>query len=361
MVEQKVFEPEWAVPPGQILADALTDRGWSQAELARRTDRPVKTINEIVKGKATITPDTAIQFERVMGIPARLWLNLERLYAEARAREESRAQLETQVDWIDRFPVSDLVRHELLPRTRDKTLLLDALLHFLGTSSPDAWERQWQSMNVALRRSRAFAPQPEALSTWLRWGEIEAQKLTVEAFSVDRLRGALPAIRAMTLLDPVAFQEPLQEELARAGIILLLIPEIAGARISGAARWLDSERAAVQLSLRHKNDDQFWFALFHEIGHLLEGIRRRTYVDLAAAPSDDPEEGPADQFARDVLVDRAAYEEFVSRGIYDAKTIRAFAKGQHVAAGVVVGRLQHDRHLSPSGLQYLKRTFDWAS
>jgi len=52
----------------------------TQMELAERSGRPLKTINEIVKGKTAITPETAIQLERVLGIPARFWSNRERHY-----------------------------------------------------------------------------------------------------------------------------------------------------------------------------------------------------------------------------------------------------------------------------------------
>jgi len=54
-------------------------------ELAVRSGRPKKTINEIVKGKATITAETAVQFERVLGVPASFGLGLEQNYQEAQA------------------------------------------------------------------------------------------------------------------------------------------------------------------------------------------------------------------------------------------------------------------------------------
>jgi addiction module HigA family antidote len=79
-------------PPGATLLDLLEERGLSQADLAARTGRPRKTINEIVQGKAAITPDTALQFERVFGTPADFWLAREAHYQEfiARQREQMR-------------------------------------------------------------------------------------------------------------------------------------------------------------------------------------------------------------------------------------------------------------------------------
>lgn len=291
-----------------------------------------------------------------------MWLNLERSYGEAKARQASQAELRRQVDWVDRFPIADLVKHDQLPRTKDKFVLLDALLRFLGASSPDAWQRQWESVAIALRRSGAFEPQPEALSSWLRWGELEASHLSgsAQAFDAERLSALLPKLRSFTRLDPIAFQQPLQEELARAGVLILFIPEISGSRISGAARWLDNETAAIQLSLRHKRDDQFWFAVFHEIGHILEGLRRQTYVDLVAPPGSDADEMRADAFARNARIEQSAYDSFVAGGQFESAEISAFARRLGVGPGLVVGRLQHDGHLQPQRLNHLKRALNWA-
>ena len=68
--EKSAFKPNYAVAPGETLRETLQSLGMSQAELAQRTGRPKKTINEIIKAKAAITADTALQLERVLGIPA---------------------------------------------------------------------------------------------------------------------------------------------------------------------------------------------------------------------------------------------------------------------------------------------------
>src|SRR3954470_14217040 len=143
--EVRGWQPKWAVTPGAVLAESLEERGMSQVELARRTGRPLKTINEIVKGKASITAQTALQLEQVLAVPARFWLNLERDYSEsvARAREEKRR--EKQADWTSRFPIAVMRRQNLLPPTRNKAELLDAVLRFFGVSSPQAWEQQQQA------------------------------------------------------------------------------------------------------------------------------------------------------------------------------------------------------------------------
>jgi addiction module HigA family antidote len=89
------FIPDYAIPPGETLLDTIKALGMPQAELAERTGSPKKTINKIIKGKAPITPDTALQLERVLGVSAAaFWNNLEKNYRETLARlaEQERLQ-----------------------------------------------------------------------------------------------------------------------------------------------------------------------------------------------------------------------------------------------------------------------------
>ncbi len=87
--EQRAWQPDSTIAPGELLLEALQDRGMSQSELARRMDRPAKSINEIVHGKAAITPETAIQLELTLGISASFWNQLETKYREHLAQPGS--------------------------------------------------------------------------------------------------------------------------------------------------------------------------------------------------------------------------------------------------------------------------------
>jgi HTH-type transcriptional regulator/antitoxin HigA len=65
----------------------------TQKELAARLGRPAQVVNEIIKGKKAITPDTAIGLEKVLGIEAQFWTNLQADYQLALARERERKAL----------------------------------------------------------------------------------------------------------------------------------------------------------------------------------------------------------------------------------------------------------------------------
>jgi HTH-type transcriptional regulator / antitoxin HigA len=356
------WQPNWAVPPGEILLEALQERSMSQSDLARRMNRPVKTINEIVNSKAAITPETAIQLERVLGINASVWNALEVAYREHLAREQAAEDLREQASWADRFPIRDLVRRGFLSSTTNKAETLSELLTFFRVSSPQAWERHWLQPGASYRASPAFVASPEAVAAWLRWGEIEADKIVCQPFATRRFQQALRDIRQLTNRPISIVIERVRAMCAAAGVAVVLTPEFEGTHLSGAARWSSPTKALIQLSIRHKTDDHFWFSFFHEAGHLLATGKRRDFVD--GVTEDDQEsrddELAADQFARDFLIPPKSYSSFVKEGSFDAPAIRIFAEKIGIAPGIVVGRLQRDRLINPSQLNGLKRSIQWA-
>ena len=97
------YYPDYVSPPGETLREILEDRGVSQAELAIRTGRPKKTISEIVNGKAAITPETALQLELVLGIPADFWNAREQHYREYLARLEQIPHLEHLKPYCNKY------------------------------------------------------------------------------------------------------------------------------------------------------------------------------------------------------------------------------------------------------------------
>src|SRR5216684_2861925 len=126
------YTPDSVSPPGETLQELLDSRGMSQAELANRTGRPTKTINEIIKGKAALTPETALQLEFALGTPAAFWNNRERHYREFLARKKELEKLKSQVDWLDTIPYKAMVDAGWLPEASNRSKKLMHVLAFFG-------------------------------------------------------------------------------------------------------------------------------------------------------------------------------------------------------------------------------------
>ena len=74
------WKPEYPIPPGLVLREHLEARGYSRAELARLCGSSSKLISEIIAGKAPLAAKTALQFERVLGLDAVIWIGIETQY-----------------------------------------------------------------------------------------------------------------------------------------------------------------------------------------------------------------------------------------------------------------------------------------
>lgn len=78
------------IPPGEVLAEELAARGMTRKELAAQLGRPAQAVDEIIRAEKAITPDTARGLEKVLGIAADFWLNLESTYRLTLARNRER-------------------------------------------------------------------------------------------------------------------------------------------------------------------------------------------------------------------------------------------------------------------------------
>ena len=354
------FEPDYAIPPRAILEEALEARGLSKSEFARRCGRPIKTISEIIAGKIGITPETAIQFERVLGVPASFWTNLESRYQLRVASAAEREDLATCGAWAGRFPVKELAEFGLISKPSGTADTVQTLLDFFGVANVHAWQQRFDPSAVVYRRSKAFEGAPEAVASWLQWGEFLARDIACQQFDGRRFRQALQEIRTLTREEVDVWRSRLVELCASAGVAVTFAPELPKTRLSGAARWLTTDTALIQLSLRHRTDDHLWFTFFHEAGHILLHGKKDVFIDDEKGELNEKEH-QANRFASNTLIPPAAWRALINRGRFSRVSVVGFAREQGIAPGIVVGRLQHEGLLPHSHLNGLKRRFEWTT
>lgn len=194
----------------------------TQAELAERTGRPRKTINEIIKGKAAITPETALQFERVLGVPASFWNSLERNYREYLARKGEEENLRESAGWLKRIPVGELIKRGYVEKRHSEVDQAREVLNFFGVASPAEWETVFAVPQAGFRRSASFESETGALAAWLRIGEIKAQQIECRPFDRERFETALREARTLTVKRPEEYLPRLVQICADAGVAVVL-------------------------------------------------------------------------------------------------------------------------------------------
>ncbi len=92
---KKILDP---IHPGEILMEEfLKPMGISQYRLAKDITVPARRINEIVQGKRSITPDTALRLSRFFGLSERFWINLQARYDLEIEKDRLKNRLDEEV------------------------------------------------------------------------------------------------------------------------------------------------------------------------------------------------------------------------------------------------------------------------
>lgn len=355
---QNEFQPDYAVSPGEVLSVELELRGMTQQELARRTGITPKHIISILKAKSAITPETAIKIERALGMPVEYWLNLESHYQEILARVEEEAQLERNLDWLKRIPISEMAKLNWIKKTKDKKDQLVEVLRFFGIANVDQWDEMWPNLNVAYRQNQKHEVFPEAVSAWLREGEIKSSSIACEPYNKAKFREVLDEIRGLTTQDPAHFVPAMQELCSMAGVAVVFVPALPKTGVSGATRWVNKDKAIIQLSLRYRTDDHLWFTFFHEAGHILLHGKKELFLE-GTNGLDMDKEHEANTFAEHELIPAKKFSKFIADINYDKASIILFSKSIGISPGIVVGQLQHKELLNITFCNDLKRRFKW--
>jgi HTH-type transcriptional regulator/antitoxin HigA len=360
MAQKLRYDPDYAVPPGWLVQEIIEERKWSMRTLAQQCDRSPKLISEIISGKASIASDTALQFERVLNVDARIWVNMEASYQLALARLRETEELTNHIEWASRFPVNELKQRGLIDKECRGPDLVSAMLTFFGIGTQRAWHHHYCSdvAAIAFRHSPTFKSSPEALSSWVRIGEISANKLPCAEYNEQKFKDALGEIRGLTTSDPSHFLPVMKKLCADAGVIFLLIKPFTGIKVSGIARWASPTKAIIQQSLRHKTNDHFWFTFFHEAAHILIHSKKDVFVDTDGQVSDSLET-EANEWAANFLVPKKSLEVFCKSFGGSALEIRMFSRDIGISPGIAVGQLQKRGVLNWSNMNNLKTRYVW--
>ncbi|MDE0320735.1 MAG: ImmA/IrrE family metallo-endopeptidase [Acidimicrobiaceae bacterium] len=350
------YEPDIVYAPGETLIEWLDEHGMTQTDLAARMGLSAKHVNQIAKGAAPVTTETALGLEQVTRVPAAFWNNLELNYRAHLTRCAELERLAQDVDWLDELPVAQLVKRGWITKGTTGAERVREVCSFFGVASVAVWRDIWEQPVAAYRASRAFSKDPGAVAAWLRIGEIEGSKLECEGFSKSGLRALLPELRSLTNeADPAVWVPAVRERCRHVGVAFVVEPEIRGSRLNGATRWLGPNKALVQISTRHKRHDIAWFTLFHEIGHLLLHSKKETFIN--DGDSIGAVEQEADAFASRVLIPPEQEPELGH--LNSAADATRFAHLIGIGPGIVVGRLQHMGWWKHSEGKDLQWRFDW--
>ena len=341
-------KPVEVFPPGYFIREELEERGWTQGDLASIMGRPVETVNRIVTGKLTITPETARGLAAAFGTSAELLLNLEASYQLSQVRQDNNT-VARRARLFSIAPVKAMVKRGWIEPSNNIDVMEQQLKRFFKLSSVDEEPR----IAAAARKATTYGETTPPVRAWYFRVKQLASVLDAKPYSKKKLEAALGELRALATHPQEARHVP--RVLADVGVRFVVTEHLPKTKIDGAALWLDRNRPVIAISLRYDRIDWFWHTLAHELSHVLrhdalsldEDMTSETYEAIASKPE---HERLADEFASSFLVARDELDDFVQRvrPLYSKKKIQGFAQRIGVHLGIVVGQLQYRQEISYS-------------
>lgn len=337
-----------AVPPGASIKEQLLERGMTQKEFAIRMDMSEKHISKLINGEVNLTMDVARRLEMILGIPATFWCNLEAIYRETLVKVAEENEMDADIEYSKNFPYSEMVKNKWIEDAKKPNEKVTNLRKFFEVSKLTLIDNSY-ILGIACRRLSETEKGDYALIAMAQEAKKEARKKSVEPINVKKLIRSIPEIRALTTTKPQFFCQRLEQILSECGIAIVFLPGIKGSFLHGAT-FFDCKKIVIGMTVRGKDADRFWFSLFHEIAHIVNG-----HINKSEGLSSDDEKD-ADIYATNTLINPDDFNSF-TRNKIDYENIVRFSELQGIAPGIVVGRLQKEGYLRYNQYNNLKEKY----
>lgn len=364
MVEKnRGISPDLLIHPGETISDLLEDRGITQKELAQRAGVSEAFLSDVIHGKKDISKGLAMGLEYALDVPSSFWLNLQANYDA----ELLSLQAVQSIQDEEKTVLTSI--HEIVKYLKKQSIISDGL----------SQEETIISLRKIFRVSnltglRTFAPSvvyrmsdkatinPDVLGAWLCLCKAQgAGRKISTSFEPDCVEALVSELKRIMLKNRGDLQKMLKDIFAEYGIDFSIVHNFRGAPVHGYIARKEDGTYQMVLTLRGAVADIFWFSLFHELGHIVNGDVSKVgnFID-AQYTKDIEKETAADLFASSSLLSPKSYERFVRAGSYTYASIKEYAQTQGVPPYVVIGRLQKDRIIPWTWYQKYKPRYKWA-
>jgi HTH-type transcriptional regulator/antitoxin HigA len=323
-------------PVGEMLADELEARGWTQVEFAEVLGRPAQFVSEILSGKKEITRESATQIAAALGTSPEMWLKMQDRYYLSRQAQNEHA-LEQLSNVRLRARLKDLAPIAVM---RQRGLIKGATPSEQEHELMDLYRiddiYQEPELLVAARRSKAGEKVSSTQLAWVACVRRAAQEVVVEKFDPDALEDLASRLTRI-VVKPQDFAT-LPALFAEVGVRLVFVEAFPGSKMDGCS-FLIEGAPAIGISGRGRRFDKVLFTLLHEIAHICLG-----HLDEQPLVIDDQGESPtlglekpADELAASWALPKKlpAIPERINHG-----WVNDVAEDQGINPIVLVGRLQ---------------------
>ena len=330
------FNDTIAFHPGYYIKEVVEESGLTQEDFAKRLDTTPKNLSLLIRGEQNLSIDIAMKLSRMIGTSVSYWLNLQNSYdaliAQFKSQEEL-AQEQKIFDYLEYKYFRDNYGLPDLPRKKDEQI--KCTREFLNVATLTVFTKRDMAVNFRSSTKEIAEGNIVKANVMVQIATNRALKIDAPKFNKKKFEDAVKYALTLTR-NHEGFYPLIREAFLKTGVIFVILPNISGSKINGATKKV-GDNIMLMVNDRRLNADSFWFTLFHEIGHIINGD-----YGISFEKETGEQENAADKYARDCLIPPEKYQEFINNQKFDLYSVKVFANQIERDPGIVLGRLQND-------------------
>ena len=349
------YKPKVILGPGDSIREELEYYNWTQKDLSEILNITEKHLSNILNNKVPISIEIAKALSSVFKQSPEYWINLDtnyRLQLQDSAIEDS---ISAKALIFRYMPINQMRKLGWISRNKSKLIEEVKLFWQIEELNFDFLNSQ----NVAcFRKSTAYKQfNPYYASAWLQKARIEATKVSVQKYDRKRLEQLTKEISKLSnTKDGINI---FLKELDKCGVIFLILPHLKQTYTDGAS-FMSDDNPVILYTARLNRDDNFWWTVTHEIGHILYHLKSTAefFIDsVDNIDSENLEEEEADAFTNDVLLSEQILIYFRDIRSITKLKIDQCSKELNISPSIIVGCLQFNKVIPYTHLNNTKSKF----
>lgn len=344
------------IHPGETILEVLEDRGLTQVDLAVSTGVSTAHVCNVIAGKKDISASFACALEYALGVPKSFWMNLQVNY-DAQLMELNEENTVTQEEVEAKNELHEVIRYLKRIGRLDKDDSIIALRKALQMSNISNLRNMVP--DGVFKMSSNSKINPTVMGAWIRLCQINRENAQVKGgYDYFKLYELVAQIKQIMFSRDDEVLDSLTEVFSYYGIDFSYLQSFKGAPVQGYASVRSDGTYQMVLTSKDTHADVFWYSLFHELGHIVNGdvSKNSKFVDSGI---DMIKEKAADKFARDMLISSTDYQVFENNDVFEIEEITRFASSQNVKPYIVIGRLISDNKVARKSMDEFRDIYSW--
>lgn len=328
-----------AFHPGYYIKEIVDESGLTQEDFAKRLDTTPKNLSLLIRGEQSLSIDIAMKLSRMIGTSVTYWLNLQNAYDTLIAEFKSDKELVEERKVFEYFDYKFFRENYGLPDwPRQKDKQIEEVRKFLNVATLTVFARRDMAVNFRSSTEHLTEANTAKANAMVQIATNIALRAQAPRFNKKKFEEKVTYALTLTQ-NHKEFYPLIRDAFLEAGVIFVIMPNIAGSKTNGATKKVGNN-IMLMVNDRRLNADSFWFTLFHEIGHIMNGD-----YGISFEKESGEQEEAANRFAEDSLIPKTYYQEFIKQGEFDLQAIKKFANKINRDPGIVLGRLQKDKKI----------------